>query len=962
MPKRGTHPLLGRLLGALFAALALVCAPVSWSDTANGQEVIAPDPELRVETLDNGMRVWVRPNQEPPGRVHLLLRIATGSLNEDEGERGLAHLLEHLAFQGSANFPRGTMFSRFEKIGLRPGAHQNASTGFEHTTYTLTLPNARTETLEQGLLALSDMAYRLELSQEALDTERDVVLEEERLHQGPERRIRERMYAFLLEDSRLPSRIPIGTEASLRAITLPAVQGFYRRWYRPDKAALIVAGDVAPETVLPLVRAQFDGWKKPDESAPDADTSIGLYRDSRALVVTEPETVRARVKFARLVSEPSSYTMSDLRRTIIREIAMGAIDRRLYQLTIDRQLAAESADFSRSTLISPVRSIDWTVSGKPENWREMLKFVIEEQKRLRKHGLREEEIEEQRRETIANGEATLRRLETQRSGALISWLADNLDEDTLPPARRRLYELSRPVVSEITTGEVNAAVRALMAQSAQRIVVVLPRREQLAVPTAEQVLSVAKAAERNGVAKSSARRDLQALLAHEPTPGKIAQRTHDRDLRVTSLVFENGVRLHLRPMSEQKDTVEFVIQIAGGEIEETAQNRGISFSAFMGLLYPATSRLSPSEFERMISGRNIIPMSFTQGGHTHITVSTVPADLEEALRVGHALLTDARVDERVLQRWLDATRDAPERRRYSVASQVGLAANRLFTGADPRFNPIEPATAERFGRDGAQAWLDRVLRETPIEVAIAGDFLLEDAVALAEKYLGSLPKRPPSSPELEAKSRVRIVPGPHEESVTAETQTPRAEVYLAWRGADWRDTHDRRALHLAARVLDRKLTQALREQRGWVYALDCRSDAASDYAGNGRFIVRFSTDPGQAQDAVQLARRIVEEMAADGPTEEELAIVRGQLANEHEVSLRHTRYWLGWLAGMSARGDTLDGLREEPAALDHMTATEVRDVLARYITPERRVTIIGTPQGSAVAESLGLTGGVTGGK
>ncbi len=948
--KLGQHPVAIRLLCAVFTTLTLVFASASGAGTANGQEVIAPDPDLRVETLGNGMRVWVHPNQEPPGRVHLLLRIATGSLNEDEDERGLAHLLEHMAFQGSANFPKGTMFSRFEEIGLVPGAHQNASTGFEHTTYTLTLPNARTETLEQGLLALSDMAYRLELSQEALDTERAIVLEEERLHQGPERRIRERTYAFLLEDSRLPNRLPIGTEASLRAITLPAVQGFYRRWYRPDKAALIVVGDVAPETVLPLVRAQFEGWKNPAEPAPDTDTGIGLYHDSRALVVTEPEPVRARVQLARLVSEPGNCSLSELRRTIVRAIALGAIERRLDRLTTDRQLAADSAGFSRSTLIDPVRTIDWSVSGKPEKWREMLTFAIEEQKRLRTYGLHEDEIEEQRRETLATEGAKLRKLATQQSGALISWLANILDEDTLPPAQRQLYELGLPVVSEITPGEINAAVRALMAPAAHRLVLVLPDREELAVPTAEQVLAVAKAAERHKVAKSSVRRTLPALLAHEPMPGKIAQRTYDSDLGVTSLMFENGVRLHLRPMSERKNTVEFVIHLAGGEVEETAQNHGISASATMGLLFPGTSRLSPSEFESMLSGRNIVPMSFSQGGQIHITVSTVPENLEEGLRVAYALLTGARLDETTLQHWLDNMRDAPEHRRHSLDSQVFWAAQRLFTGADPRFIPIESATVEGIGRDGAQAWLNRLLRETPMEVAIAGDFPLEDAVAYAQQYLGSLPERPAPSPEREAMRHVRIVPGPHEESVTAETRTPRAELYLAWRGADWTDTHDRRALDMAARVLDRKLTHELREQRGWVYTLGCWSQAAKVYAGNGRFSVRFSTDPARAQDAEQLARRIVEEMAVDGSTEEELAIVKGQLANEHEVSQRNIRYWLGWLSGMQARGDTLDVLRGESAALDRMTVTEVREVLARYITPERRVTIIGTPQDSTVAE------------
>src|SRR3989344_2512089 len=164
------------LLWVALATLALALSAVRPAVAENGHDVIPQDPALQIHQLDNGMRVWIRPNANPPGRVYLWLRIATGSLNETESERGLAHLLEHMAFRNSANFPNGTMFTRFEEIGLRPGAHQNAFTGHEHTTYTLTLPNARPETLKQGGLALSDIAYRLELNQQALDLERAIVL------------------------------------------------------------------------------------------------------------------------------------------------------------------------------------------------------------------------------------------------------------------------------------------------------------------------------------------------------------------------------------------------------------------------------------------------------------------------------------------------------------------------------------------------------------------------------------------------------------------------------------------------------------------------------------------------------------------------------------------------------------------------------------------------------------------
>jgi zinc protease len=930
----------------------LGCSTIDPLETKNGHDVIPPDPAIQGHQLDNGMRVWIRPNTNPPGRVYLWLRVATGSLNESESERGLAHLLEHMAFRNSANFPNGTMFTRFEEIGLVPGAHQNAFTEHEHTTYTLTLPNARPETLKQGMLALSDIAYRLELNQQALDLERAIVLEEARLWQGPEQRIDERTRAFLLPGSRYSDRDPIGTEAAIRGITLPAVQDFYRRGYRPDKTALVVVGDVAPEAVLPLVRAQFDAWKKSTEVAANGDAGVVLYRDTRALVVTEPEIVQARVRLSRLVTEPTGNTMSELRRGMIHWIVEGAISRRLDQLTTERKVAAESAGFSHSALITPVHKISWSAEGRPEKWKELLAFVFEEQKRLRKHGLREEEIEAQRRETITQFDAVLKALETIESEVLMSWVADLLDEDTPPPAPRWFFELGRASLAEATSAEINAAVRELMAPAAHRIVVVLPKQDRFAVPTAGQVLNVAKAAAHNGVAPSAAHKDLAKLLAQETKPGKIAQRTHDRELNVTTLVFENGVRLHLRPMSEQKNEIKIEIRIAGGQIEETAANRGISSAAAMGLLSAGTSRLSPSDLERLVSARSIMPSGRPGRDHFLIEVDTVPADLEEAMRVAYALLTDARVDERAFQQWQDWMREGPEDRRISLSAQVNIAANRRFSGADLRLAPIEPEQARRITRDAAQVWLDRVLRTTRLEAAIVGDFDIERAAVFAEKYFGSLPARPVSSPGLDARRRLRVVPGPFEETVTAETETPRTDIYLAWRGADWKDSHDRHALHIAALVLDRRLMQELREQRGWVYAVSCESDATQDYLGNGRFAVRFSTDPTKAQDAMQLARRIVEELAANGPTEEELAIVRRQLANEQEVSQRTTRYWMRWLSGMHSRGDTLDGLREQPTAYQRMTNKEVRDVLARYIIPERRVAIIGMPRVTAAAADL----------
>jgi len=331
------------------------------------------------------------------------------------------------------------------------------------------------------------------------------------------------------------------------------------------------------------------------------------------------------------------------------------------------------------------------------------------------------------------------------------------------------------------------------------------------------------------------------------------------------------------------------------------------------------------------------------------------------MRAIYALLTDARVDEPAFQRWQERLRkEAPEYRRHSLDAKVIIAANRRFTDADPRFAPIEPEQVMRISLDAAQGWLNRILTTSPMEVAIVGDFDVEKAIAYAKKYLGSVGTRPVTVDGLQALRRLRVVSGPYEETVTAETDTPRTDIYLAWRGADWKDAHDRDVLDLASRVLDRRLMNELRAKRGWVYSVGCVSYPARYYLGNSRFAVLFSTAPDRSQEGLRLARHIVEKLAATGPTEDELAIVRRQLANEDEVSKRKIFYWQSWLAGMKLRGDDLGGLKEREATYQRATMGEVRDVLKRYIMPEGRVAIVGMPRvgglkaataGAQVAES-----------
>ena len=240
-------PALRRLILALFALL--LCFSSSRLRAAEDADAILPaDPAVRIGTLANGVTYWVRSHATPPGKVTLWMRVGTGSLNEADGQEGLAHYLEHMAFKGTEHFPAGELIAYFESIGLRFGQHQNAFTGFDQTTYTLSLPDTRPETLDKGLLYLTDIAFRMRLAAVDVDKERSVILEEKRARKGVQQRLSEKLLPELLPGSLAARRLPIGLEESIARVQRDDFAAYYTTWYHPAKVTILAVGDAAADT------------------------------------------------------------------------------------------------------------------------------------------------------------------------------------------------------------------------------------------------------------------------------------------------------------------------------------------------------------------------------------------------------------------------------------------------------------------------------------------------------------------------------------------------------------------------------------------------------------------------------------------------------------------------------------------------------------------------------------------
>ena len=328
MPFASLHARLRALV--LVVALSVFAA---WTQAAVDPQAPLPvDPAIQMGALDNGVAYWIRQHATPPGKISFWLHVGSGSVNEADGQEGIAHFLEHMAFNGSTHFPPGQLVQYFESIGLRFGQHQNAFTGFDQTTYTLTLPNTEPDTIDKGLLYLSDVAFGLLLTPEEIDKERNVILEEKRAHKGARQRIIEQILPALLPGSRVGRRLPIGLEATLAKLQRDDFKAYYDKWYHPGKITVLVVGDAPVEMIRAAIDKHFGSWRRTDPAPDDLPYGVTPYDAPRAIVLTDPELTTASVETMTIAPLQVVKTVGQYRERLVQELGAWMVNRRLEQL------------------------------------------------------------------------------------------------------------------------------------------------------------------------------------------------------------------------------------------------------------------------------------------------------------------------------------------------------------------------------------------------------------------------------------------------------------------------------------------------------------------------------------------------------------------------------------------------------------------------------------------------------
>ena len=917
-------------------------APATGARTG-ATELLPSDPALVTGRLDNGLAYIVRRSPNPPGRVAMWLHVAAGSLNETEETRGLAHYLEHMAFNGSANFPPGALIPYFQSLGLSFGRDQNAFTGLDRTVYTLALPDTRAETVDRGFLYLADIAFRMSLLPREIAAERQIILEEKRAYAGARQRVRDQVLARLAPESTLGRRLPIGTEAAIRSVGPAEFRDFYARWYVASNMTVVTVGDVEPTDVVASIARHF-GAARSVPRPPPPHTGVAATAGTRAIVVTDPELTQAEVELTRVEpARPPVTTVPAYRRQLAEYLGTWMFNRRL-----DAELAAGGVAFlkgraSVTEWAHAARIVTVQATAAPARWRETLADLSTALERARQHGFTPAEIAEARAALIAETEQAAQQEPTLPARSLLRRISESVARREPPLSTAQRLALQRRLLPGITADEASRVFAAGFDPA--HLVFVLTVPSGVPAPSEAQLIGLGRAALDVRPAPALERAPATRLPAAPLPGGLVVEESRHEATGVWSGWLDNGVRVHHRQVVQRRHEAVIRISLAGGVIEERADNRGITEAAMRAWDRPAGGSLSSTDIRRLMTDKKVrVGGGFGPDAVT-LTVSGDPASLEHGLELAHLLLTDPVLEAAGIEQWRE--RKLAEIAEQAVQPRGVLAlaqAEAFYPAAEARLLPATAAQVRALTREAVQAWLRALIARAPMEIAVVGDIDRARAIALVARYLGALPPRPRiDATTLAAQRAVPRPGGPIQVARTVATPTDQAQVLAGFFGADATSVRDSRLLILASRVLSTRMTRTLREERQLVYSIGAYSQPGEAYPGFGVFAARAPTDPAKAGALVDAVEEMFNAFAAHGPTADELAVAKQQLATLLDEVTKGSDFWADRLATLDYRGLSLDDVARLATDYQRFTAEEVREALARYARPEARFRFVIVP-------------------
>lgn len=914
------------------------CLSTGWPQDASD---LQPDPALVFGRLANGLRYALMANGEPKNRVALYLNIQAGSIHEADNQRGLAHFLEHMLFNGTTHYPPGTLVEYFQSLGMGFGGDTNAHTGFDETVYNLLLPSAEPKVLAEGFNVLADYARGALLLEKEVDRERGIILAEKRSRDSAAARVSKKQLQFDFAGTLVAERDPIGVEEVLSSANSSLLRSFYDRWYRPENMIVVVVGDLSPQDTVKLLEQAFSGLKGVGETG--ACPQMGQVREAGTdfLVLPEPELGYTGLALTTVFNVPPRPDTLDWEIEQLRQyVSVALLANRLEQLEQRPSSPLAQPKAQAGFFLRQYGYASLTARTETGNWREALTVLQATLSQALTDGFSEAELSRGKREVSALLEKAVQTAPSRDSRQLAEEIIRKLNDQEVIMSPAQEMATYGPVLEKMSLAEVNGAFRQLWSRPSRLVHLVGVVEPDLGAGEVEKQLRELYQSNQTRPATAWVE-ELRApfpYLEPPPAPAEMVEQVSRKEIGVESYAFKGGIRLNIKPTDFQAKQVLLSVQFGRGRQEEPTA--GMALVAEPLIRESGIGKLTREQLTEALAGTNVTldfkigPESFSFHG------SSLQNEFEVLLQVLRHRLQDPVFRPEAFRRSRENLRRMYDQLAGTVEGVHQVQGERFLAGASPEYGMPAWEQVEKIELAQVKEWLAPVFAREPLEINVVGDIDPQEAARLVARYFGDAQR----VQEEAAPAQPVVFPAGAFLRLHAASFIDKALLTVAWKTNDFWDIGRTRRLNLLAAVFDDRLRVQIREELGATYAPQVISQPSRGHAGFGLLKSSLIVAPEQAEPLAKVIREVAGNLGVKGVNEDELRRALEPTLTSIKDIKRNNRYWMESVLNLSSRHP--QQLQWPLSILEGFAAIKAEELTAlarQYLAPEQAATVIVGP-------------------
>ena len=913
---------------------------------AQDQSDIKADRRTLYGTLSNGMRYVIHENQLPPGRVSFRLHVDAGSLSEKESQRGVAHFLEHMVFNGTETFPDATkLVPQMQRLGIAFGAHANAYTSFDETVYMLDLPDVKKSTVDLAFNVMEDFADGALLTDEEINEERGVISSEKTSRDSINMRMLEKQFQHLMPKSILPKRFPIGTDEVIANAPRSEFVDFYTHHYIPEKMTFIVVGDIDVAEMEQRIKGHFGEIKNPTVAGkPGTVGDVSGAKGFQTAVFSDEELSSTDVSLIQVRAKQKVIDSKENRaKKLPLNIAHSIINRRFSRLAKKEGTVITSGSITSYELFreAEIGSID--VSAKNGNWQSSVPVLEQELRRAIEYGFTQSEIDEIVAGMLNGYEQQVVRASTRKTNTIASSLTKHIHGDFVYSTPEDDLEIFQENIKSVSPESVHTAFKDFWDNEDITLVLSCPVKPESAEKT---LLSLYQRSEQVKIEAEEQKEVAAFAYTDFGKEGEVVSQHHVEDLDIYQLEFSNGVRVNYKITDFDKDQVLITSNFGTGKLGMPQDKPGLDMLAGAVINGGGLGEHSADDLSRIFTGKNV-GVGFGIGDETFsLGGSSTADDLELQMQLFCASLMDSGFRPEAERQFKAQLPMMYSSLKHSAGGAQAYMAGWLH-GGDGRFTlPTEDAAMALTTAD-VEGWVKPQMLESAIEIGIVGDIDPEKLRPILARTVGALPKRKVIEKIPDELRVINVPKTPVEKKFGFESKVPTAISIISWKAED-NTNHDvklARRVGILSEILSDRMRIKLREELGDAYSPGAGSQLSSTYKDVG-FVLAYS--PVKPEDLDNVSEVIIElgdKLAKEGASEDELKRALTPRIGILSKTLRQNSYWLGNVVAESqTRPYILDWARGREADYKAIKLEEINELAGKYFARDRAMSIKIAPE------------------